>query len=156
MTDRIALGAVVSVLREWVSLTQKRLQEETQLPQWRFSKLERGMGSEEQRMETLGIMAPYFNKSAQDILDMADTVLESLGGGAVDYDEAVVVAKQVFSQSNGTTLSMGIGDLLEQQLLAALQSELPVEQVARTVARLANALENYERARLLRAQRLEL
>lgn len=136
--DRVVLGQAVAGLREAAGLTQRDLEGRTSLPTWRLSKLERGSGSEEQRLETLELIAPFLGKTVDEILAYAR------GEGAA---------------TSGSTVAEGelprIVDLLEQRMVGCLLAPCEGESLtdARTIARLANALENVERARLHRAQR---
>lgn len=167
MSYRNALGAVVAVLREAAGLTQKDLQAQTPLPQWRFSKLERGQGSDDQRLATLAVLSPLVGRPLDVVVAMAEQIVAAAGGQDPDYGEAlrmarlVVEGRLVAAPAAVALPPSGPGvpplsALIEQRLADAL-GEVPLaEHAGRTVAQLANALENYERALYLRAQRAAL
>ncbi len=167
MSYRNALGAVVAVLREQAGLTQKDLQARTPLPQWRFSKLERGQGSSDQRMATLAALAPLVGQDVAQVVELAARVAAAAGGVDPDHGEAVRLARLAVSGELSdapepdpvTPWSYEVDPLAERielRLAQALDGTLSLDQAGRTVAQLANALENYERAMYLREQRAAL
>ncbi len=156
MNNRNALGAVVSVLREQAGLTQKELEVRTGLPQWRFSKLERGLGSEDQRVSTLECLAPLLGLPVPEIVEKANEVVASCGNQDPEHPMAMIAAKRACGAPLAPLPEPSVGELIETQLRETLKSSLGAEAMGRTVAQLANALQNYEHALYLRFQRQEL
>ncbi len=148
------LGALVASMREAQGKTQRDMEDLTGVPRWKFSNLERGQGSMEQRMETLAAAASALGSSVEELLEAAKAADEHLppdGAGYYDLEDAV--KRTAAPPPMAGPKVAGIPDALETRMAELLEADVK-EDTARTIARLANALENYERALLMRAQRL--